>query len=490
MIHDWMKTLSQHYDQIQEWYPQDKLMILFDVDGTIIDMQYLLYHALQTFDQLHGTHFFYRMTMEDVTVHESRLEVLLEEWEVPPKKQEEFQAWYADYRASPQIISRPLKGAIEVIRWFQMQPNVEVGFKTFRSRISKDAIFDQLNIFGEKWLIQVSKNLVYCSEKTSQIKSAQDEIEHFRDLGYRIVAVIDNEPEVLEEVSKIKGARDILTLHANTLFLSKPSRAQSASTQGKSYDLTELISEKDLPSNIQLVWHGINNEANLRQFLINPDICWGEVDVQTIGNDGLLIVNHDPLERAKLLDSTKKRMTLKLLIESFQQHGKSIKLDLKNGGKVLDLVLERIRSSDFQEHELWFNGNIEVLKEEGFRLISREHPHAILQCPIDFLYPLVCGMPKKAQAVLAILTSWGINRFSISWQKPGYLTLLQTLKEWGHEVNLYEIPDLEHFLQAVLLFPRSITSDFNFPKWHYYGKGAGATGIYSDYTMKTVQEKD
>jgi hypothetical protein len=28
------------------------------------------------------------------------------------------------------------------------------------------------------------------------------------------------------------------------------------------------------------------------------------------------------------------------------------------------------------------------------------------------------------------------------------------------------VPDLEGFLQAALLVPRSLTADFNFPGWH------------------------
>ena len=42
----------------------------------------------------------------------------------------------------------------------------------------------------------------------------------------------------------------------------------------------------------------------------------------------------------------------------------------------------------------------------------------------------------------------------------------------------------EAFLQAVLLMPRSITSDFNFPKWHYYGRGSGEEGNHYDYALR------
>ena len=47
----------------------------------------------------------------------------------------------------------------------------------------------------------------------------------------------------------------------------------------------------------------------------------------------------------------------------------------------------------------------------------------------------------------------------------------------------YNVPDLKSFLQAVLLMPRSITSDFNFPKWHYYGRGSGQDSEHYEYSV-------
>ena len=58
------------------------------------------------------------------------------------------------------------------------------------------------------------------------------------------------------------------------------------------------------------------------------------------------------------------------------------------------------------------------------------------------------------------------------------------MDQWGFDVNIYDVPDLESFLQAVLLMPRSITSDFNFPKWYYYGRGSGENGNHYEYSMQ------
>ena len=41
----------------------------------------------------------------------------------------------------------------------------------------------------------------------------------------------------------------------------------------------------------------------------------------------------------------------------------------------------------------------------------------------------------------------------------------ECLEAWGYEVNFYNVPDLEGFLQAALLLPCSLTADFNLPGW-------------------------
>jgi len=37
------------------------------------------------------------------------------------------------------------------------------------------------------------------------------------------------------------------------------------------------------------------------------------------------------------------------------------------------------------------------------------------------------------------------------------------------------------FLEASLLLPRSVTADFNFPDWHYFGRGSGQYRAYHRY---------
>ena len=62
-------------------------------------------------------------------------------------------------------------------------------------------------------------------------------------------------------------------------------------------------------------------------------------------------------------------------------------------------------------------------------------------------------------------------------------SLVELLDSWSYDLNIYNVPDLTSFLKAALLLPRSITSDFNFPQWHYFGRGSGEEGRYHQYAI-------
>jgi hypothetical protein len=98
--------------------------------------------------------------------------------------------------------------------------------------------------------------------------------------------------------------------------------------------------------------------------------------------------------------------------------------------------------------------------------------------------PLILGTPQKAKEILDMFAQWGVNRFSLSWLTPNARRLFEQMDRWGFEVNIYAVPDLESFLQAALLLPRSITSDFNFPQWNYYGQGSGENLARYEYSVQ------
>ncbi|MCH7481000.1 MAG: hypothetical protein IIC79_06375, partial [Chloroflexi bacterium] len=86
--------------------------------------------------------------------------------------------------------------------------------------------------------------------------------------------------------------------------------------------------------------------------------------------------------------------------------------------------------------------------------------------------------------ILQMLTKWGITRFLIRWDQKELRAIFDQMDLWRYDVNIYNVPDLESFLQAVYMLPRSVTSDFNFPQWNYYGRGPGKDGDHHNYAVQ------
>jgi len=46
-----MRRLAAHYGRFRSDYPEDQLLIVFDIDGTILDMLHMVRHVLLLFDR-------------------------------------------------------------------------------------------------------------------------------------------------------------------------------------------------------------------------------------------------------------------------------------------------------------------------------------------------------------------------------------------------------------------------------------------------------
>ncbi|MHC4766039.1 MAG: HAD family hydrolase [Planctomycetota bacterium] len=468
-----MRALADQYRRARQRYPDDELVIVFDIDGTIIDMRHVVRHVLLDYDRRHGTRFFYGLRLEDITDHESRVEPLLRRLEIPEASVEVIHEWYLQHRWTPEAIlasHEPFQGVLDIIRWFQLQPHTHVGLNTGRPEALRRETLISLNELGREYRVRFEADLLHMTPPSWEGSVARAKVaglDRFRESGLRPFAVVDNEPVNIAAMSEADPDHDILFLHAETLFESRR-EPTPRTVSGSSYDITSLVSEHGLPHHVQLAWHGVNDMASLCRFLASP-VRWGECDVRRDPHDRLVVRNESfaktPWSRDEDL------LTLAECLAQFKHAGKGIKLDLKDSG-VVGRLLDQLDDVGFPSDQLWFNGYIDELGEAGFRRLARARPGAVIQCPVGFLAPLVNAVPDEGRRILEMLTGWGINRFSISWRVDSRRRLFERLEEWGYEVNFYNVPDLEGFLQAALLVPRSLTADFNFPGWHDGGQHA------------------
>jgi hypothetical protein len=375
-----MWELALHYERMRRAYPDHELCIVFDIDGTILDARYLVAHALLAYDQQHATGYFHGLRSEDVTVHENRIDRFLEDLALPAPVRADVLAWYAKHLWSPEAIlaaNQPYQGVLGVIRWFQLQPATCTALNTGRPEEIRDLTLQSLNALGKASRVMFRSDLLWMNPYGWGQRVADSKVACIRWLqerGLRVVAAVDNEPAIIQAMAAADQTHEILFLHADTIFESQ--RVVTPRTvRGTTYDLAGLVSEEELRRRVQFVWHGVNDEANLRQFLASG-VGWAECDIRRDPLDRL-VLRHDSFEETPW-HRAEHPFRLEACLQALGEQDRSVALDLKEGGEVIDRVLGVVAAMGIDDGRLWFNGSIEVLCEGGIRRLAESHPGATL----------------------------------------------------------------------------------------------------------------
>jgi hypothetical protein len=219
-----MWELAVHYERMRRAYPDHELCIVFDIDGTILDARYLVAHALLAYDQQHATGYFHGLRSEDVTVHENRIDRFLEDLALPAPVRADVLAWYAKHLWSPEAVlaaNQPYQGVLGVIRWFQLQPATCTALNTGRPEEIRDLTLRSLNALGKASRVRFRSDLLWMNPYGWGQRVADSKVACIRWLqerGLRVVAVVDNEPAIIQAMAAADQTHEILFLHADTSF--------------------------------------------------------------------------------------------------------------------------------------------------------------------------------------------------------------------------------------------------------------------------------
>ena len=469
-----MRDLAFHYETMRSAHPDDNLMIVFDIDGTIIDNRHMTLPVLKAYDREHGTHYFRNLAADDVTVPPHEVGAILKEFALPAATRDDIAAWCEEsfWLLSSMVSShKPFHGVLDVIRWFQLQQNTTVGINSSRSESLRADTLRILNTLGREYHVRFDSSILHMNSGIGIAKGKADGLRFFQAQGYRIVAVIDSERKNLEAVAEIDPAGEILLLHADIMSGASPSRKGQRAFGTRFYDLTELIGRRHLPRHIEFVWHGVDEEAILRQFLISP-VAWAELHVRLDIGSRDLILRRKPYSEQPSAPS-EKPARLDDFLYILNEAGRGVKLDLKDPG-ITGSVIELLKAAGFDDDRIWLTITMEEVGRGSLQFIMESFPGAIRQCPVDSMAGMLTSSPDEARKYLGMLSHAGIDRFSVNWSTPGSRRMIIQLQNWGYDVNIYNVPDLESFLQAALMLPTSLTSFFNFPKWFYTGHSGDA----------------
>lgn len=462
-----MKSLSEHYHLMSETHPHSQIMIVFDIDDTIVDIRIPLLYVLQKYDTNHSTSYFSDLTLEDIIFEEWHIQDWLPRIVSEQIERERIVKFVRSEMWQEETIllsHRPFRGVLEIIRWFQIQDNTTVGLNTGRSSSLKEITLNSLNVLGKEYRVQFSPDLLYMNPLQNKLEKditsyKAKGIQFFQENGYKVIAFVDNEPANLKVIEDIIGDPDILLLHADTMFGSSRELIPERSVVGQEYQFSDIVEPKLLPKHISFVWNGVNNDLILQAY-ISSNVFWAELDVRRHPLTRELVLRHAAFDTPAFQDHN--LFKLKEMLERLKPLDKGIKIVLKEDEGLLDAVIEILLEARIQSDKLWFDIIFEVFYEEGLKPILDCFPQTIISTRVDFLVPLMSQFPMYVADILDKLSNQGINQYSVSFNTYNKDIFMEKMDEWGFDVNIRDIFTFEEFLQSILFLPTSIVSTFDF----------------------------
>jgi hypothetical protein len=210
----WMHRHVEHYRAMRARHPDDELVVVFDIDGTIIDTRHLIRHALHLFDRSRGTDHFRSLALDDVDVHETEIASLLSRFDLSERENNEVVEFYLRHLWSHDTLlaaHHPYRGVMEVIRWFQLQPRTVVALNTGRPEAIRRTTLMAMNELGREYRVQFRDDLLLMNagDWGADVIAAENvALSALRSRGLRVVAVVDNEPENLELAEALEAVVD------------------------------------------------------------------------------------------------------------------------------------------------------------------------------------------------------------------------------------------------------------------------------------------
>lgn len=456
-----MRTLARHLAVSQRGVGAPRI-VLFDIDGTILDMRALAAHRLAAFDRARSSAWFAGLAIEDASTDGAPLAALCAHRAVPDPVVQDLRAFlrgHAIESDSALAGHRPFRGVLDVIRWLTLQPGVDVGLNSSRPESRRAETLEALNALGREYRVSFgTERLSMRADACSDPYAAKvDGLRRFRDAGFEIAAVIDDDPLAIEAMRNACRDEPVLFLLASQL-LNTRRRVGPGVVQGSRWDVTRLAPDLDLPRHVRLVWDGVDSDDAIDEFLRRPvhvAACTVRVDPS-----GKLVARRDSYDESPW-HPAELALSLDRVAERVLGGRRGLRLRLAVDADELPLVFAALERRTIDADSLWFSAPLERLRESGFRRLAERFPLATVDCSVDFVEPLVAAFPEAALEALDRLRAAGINCFSVSWAKARQRALASQMLDWGLAVNVDDVRNFEDYLQAALLAPRSVTYGFS-----------------------------
>ena len=245
----WMSRLARQHQVMRRCHPKESLIVVFDIDDTILDLRHMILNVLTSFDHCHETGYFQDLSVDDIGVGEMEVHRLMAGLCMPEREKRKILQWFTAHAWSNSVVRcahQPFPGAMEVIRWLQVQENTYVGLNTGRIEPIRKETLLSLNAIGQAHGVFFRNDLLFMNRYgwgERVVESKVQGMRYFQRQGLRIVGFMDNEPENLRAVAEFDHAGRILLLHADTVYSSDKNMVPDHAVSGRVYDIAALVHE-------------------------------------------------------------------------------------------------------------------------------------------------------------------------------------------------------------------------------------------------------
>lgn len=223
-MRDWTRALLHHHETALRRFPHQRLLVLFDVDGTFLDMRLALTELLRAYDAAHATAHFADLTPSQLDLFGRGVETLLEHCRVPATEQPQVLAWYQRHRHAGDMLRlahAPYRGLLALAAWLHRQPRTAAGINSARPEFLRQDTLRGLNALATGHELIFTDTLAWFTPQgwRDDITAAKRAaLSHAARRGERVIAHIDSNAQVLAGLAASDLDDDLLLLQSDDLL--------------------------------------------------------------------------------------------------------------------------------------------------------------------------------------------------------------------------------------------------------------------------------
>lgn len=223
-MRDWTRVLVSHHDDSLQRFPDDRLLVLFDVDDTFIDARLAVASLLHAYDTAHGSAHFRGLEPAMLDPFGRGIESVLERFDVPAAEQPRVLAWHQQHRRSGEVARvahAPYRGVLALAAWLHGQPRTAVGINSARPEFLRQDTLRCLNSLAADTDLRFVDELAWFTPhgwRDDVGASKRAAIGQAERRGERVIAMIDSNVDVLAALAESDYGDDRLLVPSADLL--------------------------------------------------------------------------------------------------------------------------------------------------------------------------------------------------------------------------------------------------------------------------------